>query len=108
MGPPDFDWRKLSIRQQIIDWLEVRNIGWKPCGPIASVNVMESYQGQIYVDLPFDESLPAFQALDAFFEFPDGTHRYPDATFYYCPLEVAMENAAHDEPGFWHRWAETF
>lgn len=103
-----FDWQKLPTRQQVIAWLEAHGINWKPCGPIANVNVMESYRGQIYVDLPFDQSLPAFQALEAFLEFPDGITRFSDAAFYYCPLELAMENAAHDQPGFWDRWAETF
>ena len=32
----------------------------------------------------------------------------PEVTFFYCPLDKAMENAAHDEPGFWQRWAENF
>jgi len=107
-GSPPLDWQKLPIRQQVIAWLVAHGIKWKPCGSMADVNVMESYRGQIYVDLPFDKSLPAFQALEAFLELPDGTARFPDATFYCCPLELAMENAAHDEPGFWERWAEGF
>jgi len=28
--------------------------------------------------------------------------------FCYLPLEMAMKNAHHDEPGFWDRWAENF
>ncbi len=74
-----------------------RGINWKPCGPIANVNVMESYRRHIYVDLPFDKSLPVFQALETFLEYPDGTARFPDAAFYYYQFEMAMKNAAHGE-----------
>jgi len=104
----DFDWKTLPIRQQIIDWLDAQGIGWKPCGHFANEYLMMGYRGQIYIDLPFDDSLPAFQALQALLELPDGSMRFPEATFFCCPLDVAMENAAHDEPGFWERWAENF
>lgn len=104
----DFDWKTLPIRQQIIDWLDAQGIGWKPCGLFVNACVMMGYHGQIYIDLPFDEALPAFQSLQALLELPDGSMRFPDATFYCCTLELAMENAAHDEPGFWDHWAEGF
>jgi len=108
LGSDDFDWKTLPIRQQIIDWLAARGIGWNPCGHFANECLMMGYRGQIYIDLPFDASLPAFQALQAFLELLDGTMRFPEATFFYCPLDKAMENAAHDEPGFWQRWAQNF
>ena len=38
----------------------------------------------------------------------DGSMRFSEAAFLYLPLEKAMLNAAHDEPGFWDRWAQTF
>jgi hypothetical protein len=34
--------------------------------------------------------------------------KFEGAKFCYLPLAVAMENAHHDEPGFWDRWAENF
>jgi len=34
--------------------------------------------------------------------------RHAGVRFYVMPLDYAMENAAHDEPGFWERWAEDF
>lgn len=104
----DIDWETLPIRQQVIDWLDAQGIGWKCCGHFADVNLMMGYRGRLYIDLPFDKSLPAFQALTAFLELPDGSMRFPEATLFYCPLDKAMENAAHDEPGFWARWAENF
>lgn len=105
-GMTDVDWKTLQVRQQIIDWLDAQGIGWKPCGHFANERLMMGYRGRIYIDVPFDASLPAFQAVQAFLELPDGSMRFPDATFFYCPLDKAMENAAHDEPGFWEHWAE--
>lgn len=108
LGQADLEWETLPIRQQIIDWLNAQGIGWKPCGHFADVNLMMGYRGRLYIDLPFDKSLPAFQALTAFLELPDGSMRFPEATLFYCPLDKAMENAAHDEPRFWARLAENF
>ena len=108
LGTDDFDWGKLPIRQQIIDWLEAQGIGCKPCGHFANECLRMGYRGQIYVDVPFDASLPNFQALQAYLELPDGSMRFSEATFFCCPLDLAMENAAYDEPGFWQRWAENF
>jgi len=101
-------WKGLPVRQQIIDWLTAHGMGWQPCGPIADECVMESYRGQFYIDLPFDKALPAFQALEAFLENPDGSTRFPQVAFCCLPLAKAMENVAHDAPGFWERWAEKF
>ena len=105
---PDSAWKALPIRQQIIDWLDAHGIGWQRCGHFANVSLMMGYRGQLYIDLPYDKSLPAYQALEALLENPDGTMRYPDVFFIYCSLDMAMENVAHDEPGFWDRWAENF
>ena len=69
---------------------------------------MIPYHGQIYIDIPFEPSAPEFKSLEAFLEFPDGKSRLDGVTFFYLPLAKAMENAAHDEPGFWDRWAENF
>lgn len=106
----DFDdpWEELPIRQHIIAWLDAQGIGWQCCGDYANPNSMMSYQGQIYIDVPYDKSLAAYQALEAFLENPDGIMRFPEVRFCYCPLEDAMKNAAHDDPEFWKRWAEDF
>ena len=105
---PDSAWQTLPIPQQIIDWLDAQGIGRQRCGHFADVGSMMGYRGQPYIDLPYDKSCPAFQKLAAFLENPDGTMRYPEVFFIYCSLDKAMENAAHDEPGFRDRWAENF
>lgn len=108
LGPGESEQKFLPIRRHIIDWLDTQGIDWKPCGHFADVGAMRPHAGQIYIDLPYDNALPAFQALQTFLEFPDGRMRFADATLTCCPLEHAMQNAAHDEPGFWERWAERF
>ncbi|WP_028452940.1 hypothetical protein [Chitinilyticum aquatile] len=104
----DVDWRELPIRAEIIKWLDEQGFAWERCGEFASENVMCSYRGQIYIDIPFDRSNPDYLKIEAYLENPDGSMRYPDATFCYLPLDRAMQNAYHDEPGFWEKWAEKF
>lgn len=111
LGPPGLDgpdWEHMPIRRQLIEWLESEGIGWKPCGYVANENLICSYHGQIYIDVPFDRNNPGYRKVESWLENPDGTMRHPDATFCYLPLETAMKNAHHDEPGYWERWAESF
>ncbi|WP_119157761.1 hypothetical protein [Caldimonas tepidiphila] len=105
---PPQDVEDLPLRRQIIEWLEHEGIDWKPCGGIASETRMVPYRGQIYVDVPFDPSDPAYQKLQSYLEHPDGTMRFDEALFCALTLDVAMKNAHHDEPGFWERWADEF
>lgn len=99
-----FDWKKSKIRGALISWLDDHQIEWSPCGDIALTNM--SYRGHIYLDVPYDTNLPIYKVLIEYLEFPDGTMRFPDATLCVLSLEIAMKNAAHDEPGYWERWAE--
>jgi hypothetical protein len=102
------DWKNCAVRKQLIEWLEIRNIGWRPCGHFADTNTLLAYRGQIYIDLCYDPLDPGYSALAQYLELPDGSMRFPTATFCMLELQVAMTNAEHDEPGFWARWAETF
>lgn len=104
----NLDDETLPIRMQIIEWLEAAGISWQPCGEWASESSMVSYLGSIYIDVPYDEANPTYQKVRDYLENPDGTMRYSDAMFCYVPLELAMKNAHHDEPGFWERWAKNF
>jgi hypothetical protein len=105
---PSFDWQNAPARQQIIDWLDANAIAWQACGDVANPECMVSYRGQIYIDIPYDEALPAYQALEAFLENPDGSMRIPGTAFWLLSLDLAMKNVEHDEPGYWKRWAENF
>ena len=102
------DWDELPVRQQVIAWLEQNQIEWRECGHFANENMMCGYRGRIYVDVPFDPNNPVFQKLSEHLETPEGETKITGVTFCYLPLDVAMKNAHHDEPGFWEKWAETF
>ena len=102
------EWKDLASRRRVVQWLDAQAIGYQPCAEFANECRMRSYRGQLYIDLPVEANSPAFQALTLFLEKPDGRSRMPGVKFMLCTLEQAMTNAAHDEPGFWERWAETF
>jgi hypothetical protein len=103
-----FDWENDPTRQAVCQWLTEQNIPWQYCAQVADENFMCGYQGQIYVDVPFDDNDPQYLKLREYLEYPNGSMRFATVGFYYLPLEKAMENAHHDEPGFWEKWAENF
>ena len=99
---------EIESRKRILEWLEGEGIPWLMCGDIADTSMMRSYAGQIYIDVPYDIENATYQSVQAFLENPDGSMRFDDVKFWILSLERAMENAHHDEPGFWERWAEDF
>jgi hypothetical protein len=105
LGQPE---RREALRQSVIEWLEANGYVWQPCGHVADTSLMMSYQGQIYIDVPYDETLPEYRKLATFLEYPDGTTRLPGVDFCYLRYERALENVEHDAPGFWEKWAEDF
>lgn len=110
---PVREWRNYSVeadgmRTAVLAWLDAHGVRWRECGPFANPNLMASYMGQVYLDVPYDESLPAYRQLCDYLEHPDGSMRHPGVRFCVMPLDYAMRNAEHDEPGFWERWAESF
>ena len=95
------DWKTLPIRQQITDWLDTKGIAWQPCGPFApGWVVMEGYSGDIYLDVPYDKSLPLYQELEDYLQYDDDRMRHEHVWFFCLPLEEAMRNTEQDEPGF--------
>lgn len=71
------------LRKQILAWLEEYSIPWQPCGPYASTNGFRSYWGEIYLDIPFDETDERYRLVRDYLENPDGTMRYENIRFYY-------------------------
>lgn len=103
-----YDYRRDPQRARVIQWLDDKGIAWQPCGQVASEYVMQPYRGDVYVDVSFDVSNLQFKKLQEYLENPDGTMRHSSVIFEYYPLELAMKNAHHDEPGFWDHWAGNF
>ena len=69
---------------------------------------MESYQGGIYIDLPFDPVEPLCAALGEYVkEDAQGILKWPGIRLYLCSLEWAQQFAHHDETGYWTEQEES-
>ena len=103
------NWEANLERIEVIAWLASEGIAWQPCAPFANPIVLQQkYNGQIYVDIPVDATVEQFIKLERFLENRDGTPRLEGVRFQYCSFEDALQNAKHDEPGFWENWANSF
>ena len=102
------DWKNDPMRETVCNWLTDHNIAWQMCGYAADENCMAPYHGQIYIDLPYDDSESLYVSVRNYLENSDGTMRFETVSFWYLPLTTAMENAHHDAPGFWAKWAAEF
>jgi hypothetical protein len=96
------------VREEILAWFDANGIAYVECGGYTSELREESYRGQVYIDVPYDVSDPAYKQLEAFLENADGSMRWDGTCFICYPLDYCMRNAHHDEPGFWDRWAAAF
>ena len=110
---PFKEWRNYRYeddltRSTVLAWFDAHGVPWVECGPFANPNQMAPYLGQVYIDVPYDDTLPEYRALRDYLEQPDGSMRHEGVRFYAMSLDYAMKNAEHDEPGFWERWAEDF
>lgn len=103
-----YEYENDPVRNDFIKWLEENNIPYQKCGPIASENGWESYRGQLYIDIPMDEKDERYLKLNEYLEDENGKMKIDSIGYYYIPLDVAMKNVHHDEPGFWDKWAEDF
>jgi hypothetical protein len=95
-------------RDNLLHWLDMHHIAWQACGPIARVDRIEPYRGQVYVNVPYDNALPAYRLLRDALENPDGTMKHDWVRFMVMPLDYAMCNAAYDVCNFWENWAAMF
>lgn len=97
-----------AMRADVLAWLDQHAVRWEPCGPIADIMRMDSYRGQVYLDLPFDDADPVYRQVCAYLEHADGSMRHAGVRFMVLSHERALRNAAHDAEGFWEQWSETF
>lgn len=69
-GNPDIE----HIRSPMIDWLEDREISWRPCMGFYRKGVIdEAYAGGIFVDVPYDLDDNKFMSLVALLDNDDIT-----------------------------------
>lgn len=106
---PSTGWRRYRcdcdpMRDAVLGWLDEHQVNWVPCGPFAiPASLGPPYLGQVYLDVPYDEGLPAYRSLRDYLEMEDGSMRHTGVRFCVMPLVYATRNAEHDEPGFWER-----
>lgn len=104
----DFDHEKCRARKTIIKWLDTHGIAWEPCGEFADERTMMPYLGSIYLDIPYDTEDAGYQKVTSYLENPDGSMKVKSVSYWIVPLDIAMKNKHHDEPGFWERWGKDF
>jgi hypothetical protein len=100
-------WEDYEPRKALIAWLDENQVDWMPCAFVANENTLIwPYDGRIYIDVPYGLLDASYQKVAAHLEHPDGTPWIDGVRFWYLPLETAMKNKHHDEPGYWEKRAE--
>jgi hypothetical protein len=103
----DYDYQDNKRRDEVLMWLDKNNIPWEKCGPFVTKQYVLGYFGDVYIDVPYDESNEQYELVREYLENPDGSMRDPEVIFCYLALEHAMQNAHQDEPGYWDKvWGE--
>jgi hypothetical protein len=105
---PGRNYEHWEARSRLLAWLDEHAIPCQMCMDMAREDGWSAYRGQLYIDVPYDEDDPTFQALNAYIMTEHNEPRTEGVVLYCLPLEVAMRNKHHDAPGFWEKWAETF
>src|SRR5437763_15686800 len=77
----DYQFEDDATRTAVLAWLDAHDVSWTRCGPFANPSVMAPYLGQVYLDVPYDESLPDYCQLRDYLEHPDGTMRHAGVRF---------------------------
>lgn len=96
----EFDYEQCDKRKVFIQWLDENDISFQECFGFEPGAMSMSYLGQIYIDVPYDESNPQYQLINQYVENPDGSLKDPDVTLYCLPLEMAMEYKHLDDPEY--------
>ena len=94
------DYRLNPSRIAILDLFDANGIPYWECGGIACDLGLDSYQGQIYVDVPFDRGSPLFKAAVRLLTLAKTLAEDRGPQLLHLSLSSAMENAHHDETQF--------
>ena len=79
-------------RSKIITWLSKRNIRYQECYGVFDGALEEPYRGDVFVDLPLDNSNADFVALEEMLETAGGSSKIEGIVLYALPLKVARKN----------------
>ena len=97
---PKYDYKNYKNRAELLIWLDDNNIAYEECFGAASDNGFESYRGQLYIDVVFDETLDKYNLLNNRIELQDGILRFDGIRLWTLPLSMAMENSYMDDADY--------
>ena len=100
----NFSYEECDERKVLIQWLDENRINFQESFGFAPGAMMMDYWGQIYLDVPYDESNPQYQLLSQYLEHPDGSSKIPDVRLYALKLELAMKYKDDDDPEIGDEW----
>lgn len=80
------------IRAIVLDWLEDHDIAYEPCmGLLHEEYVIDTYAGDIYIDLAMDEDNELYRELSEYLEDDEGNMMLDGVLFFVLSLELALE-----------------
>jgi len=96
-----FDWEGSAMRKKVIGVLDGLHISYQACfSPLptdGTIILAMPYKGQIYIDMPYDESNTLYKQIVSHLKHPDGSMKLPNVGFWHYPLQEAMKNAEQKE-----------
>lgn len=92
-GAPTPDWENDPTRAEVLRWLDANGYHHQPCFGILEPGLITvPYNGTVFIDVPFDTSLPAYRILSDYLEEDDhGKTRFAGVTFSCLQLEGALK-----------------
>lgn len=79
------------IRSIVLAWLEDHEIEYQACMGLEQEGYVDTYAGDIYIDLALDETDPRYQELSEYLEDDEGNMRLDGVLFFVLSLETALE-----------------
>ena len=80
------------IRSIVLDWLEDHDIVYEPCmGLEHDEFVIDTYAGDVYIDLAMDENDQRYRELSEYLEDDEGNMMLDGVLFFVLSLEIALE-----------------
>lgn len=80
-----------SNRQDVLSWLEQNDIPYEKCMGLEEEGSIDSYWGDIYIDVPFDLDNEQYQILSDYLEDEEGVMKIEGVYFFVLYLETAIE-----------------
>lgn len=87
-------------RQALMQWLDEQKIAYQPCMGMEQPGMLSGYSGDLYVDVPYDESNTTYQILRDHLEDEQGNMKIDGVLFFALSLDLALEIEAERED-FW-------